>query len=68
MDFLYTSNSIANTKRLLLIAPETADGSLILFDNGERVRVSRDDAKQLVDAVKLSSNDPALSAGKTGVS
>ena len=45
MDFLYTPNSIANTTRLLLVAPADSDSSLILFDNGERVYVSRDDAK-----------------------
>ena len=70
MDFLYTPNSIANTKRLLLIAPTDNQNAVILFDNGERVYVSPENAKLLVDAVAGLSptNSSDSPASKTSVS
>jgi hypothetical protein len=70
MDFLYTPNSIANTKRLLLVAPTDNQNAVILFDNGERVYVSPENAKLLVDAVAgLSPAKPSnASNSQTGVS
>jgi hypothetical protein len=70
MDFFYTPNSVANVKRLLCIAPIDHENAVILFDSGERVHVSPENAKLLVDAVAGLS--PAKSANtptsKTSVS
>lgn len=56
MDFLYTPNSIVNTQKLLLVIPTDNQNALILFDNGERVHVSNENAKLLVDAVRSSAS------------